>query len=62
MNTSSRPAHTAARSRSMLRIFLSSTSVDLKKHRDAVRHVVDTFDEHPVVMDDFGAHDGDATQ
>ncbi len=62
MNTSSRPAHTPARSRSMLRIFLSSTSVDLKAHRDAVRHVVDTFDEHPVVMDDFGAHDGDATQ
>ncbi len=48
-------------SRSMLRIFVGCTSRDLEKHRDAVRHLVDMFDEHPVVMGDFGARDGDAT-
>jgi len=57
MSNPARPA----RSQSMLRIFLSSTSVDLKAYRAAVRRVIETFDEHPVVMDDFGAHDGDAT-
>ncbi len=48
--------------RSMLRIFLSSTSVDLHAHRRAVRRLIAKFDEHPVVMEDFGAQDGDATQ
>ncbi len=49
-------------SRSMLRIFVGCTSVDLQKHRDAARHVVDLFDEDPVLMGDFGARDGDATE
>jgi tetratricopeptide (TPR) repeat protein len=65
METSSQPpSHSQVPSRgpSMLRIFLSCTSVDLKQHRAAVRRIVDAFDEHPVVMEDFGARDGDATQ
>lgn len=58
------PAHsqTPSHSPGMLRIFLSCTSVDLKLHRAAVRRMVDAFDEHPVVMEDFGARDGDATE
>src|SRR6185312_4059315 len=47
-------------SRSMLRIFVGCTSRDLEKHRDAVRREIDAFDEHPVVMGDFSARDGDA--
>ncbi len=47
--------------RSMLRIFLGCTSVDLQKHRDAASRRIELFDEHPVVMEDFGARDGDAT-
>ena len=49
-------------SRSMLRIFVGCTSVDLHAHRDAVRREIDAFDEHPVVMGDFGARDGNATE
>ncbi len=49
-------------SRSMLRIFVGCTSRDLEKHRDAVRREIDAFDEHPVVMGDFGARDGDAIE
>ena len=44
----------AARSQPMLRIFVGCTSVDLHAHRAAVRHEIDAFDEHPVVMGDFG--------
>lgn len=54
------PARPASRPRSRLAIFLSSTSLDLSPHRTRVRHVVEKFDEHPVVMDDFGAQDGGA--
>src|SRR6185437_8721625 len=49
-------------SRSMLRIFVGCTSVDLKAHRQAARRLIEKFDEHAVVMEDFGAQDGDATQ
>lgn len=48
--------------RSMLRIFVGCTSRDLEKHRDAVRREIDAFDEHPVVMGDFSARDGDAIE
>ncbi|HEY7340867.1 MAG TPA: tetratricopeptide repeat protein [Ktedonobacterales bacterium] len=51
----------AARSQPTLRIFVGCTSVDLHAHRDAVRREIEAFDEHPVVMGDFGARDGDAT-
>jgi tetratricopeptide (TPR) repeat protein len=46
----------------MLRIFVGCTSVDLKRHRHAARRLIEKFDEHAVVMEDFGAQDGDATQ
>ena len=52
----------STRSHPMLRIFLSCTSVDLRRHRHAARRLIEKFDEHPVVMEDFGAQDGDATQ
>ena len=52
----------AARSQPMLRIFVGCTSVDLKMHRHAARRLIEKFDEHAVVMEDFGAQDGDATQ
>jgi tetratricopeptide (TPR) repeat protein len=48
--------------RSMLRIFVGCTSVDLKAHRQAARRLIEKFDEHAVVMEDFGAQNGDATQ
>lgn len=50
-----------ARSHPMLRIFVGCTSVDLKAHRAAARRLIEKFDEHAVVMEDFGAQDGDAT-
>ena len=46
----------------MLRIFVGCTSVDLRAHRHAARRLIEKFDEHAVVMEDFGAQDGDATQ
>src|SRR5690242_16606293 len=52
----------STRSHPMLRIFLSCTSVDLRRHRHAARRLIEKFDEHPVVMEDFGAQDGDVTQ
>src|SRR5690348_203116 len=52
----------AARSQPTLRIFVGCTSVDLKAHRHAARRLIEKFDEHAVVMEDFGAQDGDATQ
>src|SRR5690348_15691385 len=48
--------------RTMLRIFVGCTSVDLKAHRHAARRLIEKFDEHAVVMEDFGAQNGDATQ
>ena len=48
--------------RSMLRIFVGCTSVDLKAHRYAARRLIEKFDEHAVVVEDFGAQNGDATQ
>jgi hypothetical protein len=55
-------ARTARRGPMMLRVFVSSTSVDLTTHRAAVRQAIERLDQHPVVMEDFGARDGDATR
>ncbi len=52
----------ATHSQPTLRIFVGCTSVDLQRHRHAARHLIEKFDEHAVVMEDFGAQDGDATQ
>ena len=43
--------------RSMLRIFVDDASVDLHAHRHAARRLIEKFDEHAVVMEDFGAQD-----
>lgn len=44
------------------RVFISSTSVDLRSHRAAVKAAIERMDQHPVVMENFGAQgQGDAT-
>lgn len=40
--------------------FVSSTSVDLRAHRIAVRRAVETLRQHHLMMEDFGAQNGDA--
>ena len=44
----------------MKRVFISSTSRDLLKHREAVRDTVLTLEMHPVMMEHFPAMDADA--
>jgi hypothetical protein len=44
------------------RVFVSSTSVDLRAHRTAVKAAIERMDQHLVVMENFGAQGyGDAT-
>jgi tetratricopeptide (TPR) repeat protein len=43
-------------------IFVSSTSRDLiRDYRPAARRAIEILSQHPIMMEDFGAHDGDAT-
>ncbi len=42
-------------------IFVSSTSVDLVRHRQQVREALVTLRQHPLMMEDFGAQVGDGT-
>jgi tetratricopeptide (TPR) repeat protein len=44
----------------ILRIFLSSTSVDLATHRQAVRDIIARLGHFTIAMEHFGAQDGDA--
>jgi tetratricopeptide (TPR) repeat protein len=44
----------------MIRVFISSTSEDLRDHREAVRDAVMTLGMHPVMMEHFPAMDADA--
>jgi Domain of unknown function (DUF4062) len=44
------------------RVFISSTSIDLREHRAAVKAAIERMDQHPVVMENFGAQGyGDAS-
>lgn|SRR5262252_8443466 len=38
-----------------MRVFVSSTYVDLQDHRRAVRDTILRLDHHPVMMEDFGS-------
>src|ERR1035438_5314854 len=38
-----------------MRVFVSSTYEDLKRHRRAVRNVILRLGHHPVCMEDFGS-------
>ena len=43
-------------------VFVGSTSVDLRAYRAAVKAAIERMDQHPIVMENFGAQgDGDAT-
>ncbi|MCI0714333.1 MAG: tetratricopeptide repeat protein [Chloroflexi bacterium] len=44
----------------MLRVFISSTSNDLRAHRDAVRDAVLSLGMHPIMMEHFPSMDADA--
>lgn len=41
--------------RQILRVFLSSTAIDMGQHRDAIRDAVLRLDDLPVAMESFGA-------
>lgn len=45
----------------MTKIFISSTSRDLSKHRQAVIEALRTADAAPIAMEYFGSQSGDAT-
>jgi hypothetical protein len=45
---------------SVLRVFLSSTFVDLQTHRAAVRDIVGRLGQFTLAMEQFGAREGDA--
>jgi tetratricopeptide (TPR) repeat protein len=47
-------------SASVLRVFLSSTFVDLQVHRAAVRDIVGRLGQFTLAMEQFGAREGDA--
>src|SRR5262245_7697121 len=46
----------------MLSVFISSTSVDLKAHREAVGRAIMALKMHPVMMEDFTATDANAAE
>ena len=46
----------------MLKVFISSTSVDLKDYRSAVRDAIMVLNMHPVMMEHFPAMDADAVE
>ncbi|MBF6592214.1 MAG: DUF4062 domain-containing protein, partial [Ktedonobacterales bacterium] len=50
---------TSGQARKFYDIFVSSTAVDLLPHRAAVRNAIEVLRQHPLMMEDFGARDGD---
>jgi len=49
---------TRERSLSLLRIFISSTAVDLREYRDKVRDAVLRLEDLPIAMETFSAQSG----
>lgn len=46
----------------MLKVFVSSTAVDLRAHREAIREALMQLQMHPVMMEDFNATDAGAVE
>ena len=46
----------------MLKVFVSSTALDLRAHREAIREALMQLQMHPVMMEDFNATDAGAVE